>query len=389
MRRTGLIVIGLMLLLYAGVAHAASNQLYFSDSFDGAGDRAFFEGVLDNRNFAYVDGEYEIDTTRGTSYGQSILLESLSNYRVEATGRMVSTADEQRGGFGVSFNYSQREGADGGDFLLFMAYNRGAFTVLRYLNGQTSVLYSPTKTQLVKPGQPVTLTVDAANGQLSFYLDGAEVAQVKDERLVRGGFGMFCTAQSVARFSDFKVFADRQKPSAVADDFSGTKTLFEGDWGGASYRYEDGRYIIDTSKTEYIGLSPFKGEALNFELTADVRLLSGRPEGGCGVYIRDYKSDGQGFNQFRFLLSGDWCAVEQSVDDRPLALAQWAQNAAIKPDLANSIKIIAKDGALSFFINGTEVWHGEDAHPHSGAYGFYASGGIVVAFDNLSITVLK
>lgn len=376
----------LALQLYAGMAHAAPSQLYFSDSFDGKGDRAFYEGILDNRKFAYVDGEYEIDTTRGTSYGQSILLESLSNYRVEVTGRMVSTVDEQRGGFGISFNYRQREGADGGDFLLFMAYNRGAFTVLRYLNGQTSVLYSPTKTQLVKPGQPVTLSVDAANGQLAFFLDGAEVAQIKDDRLVSGGFGMFCTAQSVARFSNFKVFADQQKSSAAVDDFSGAKALFEGDWGGASYRYENGRYIIDTSKTDYIGLSPFKGDARNFELTADVQLVSGSPAGGYGVYIRDFKSDDAGFNQFRFLLSGDWCAVEQSVDDRPLALAQWAQNPAIKPDRANRIKIVAKDGELSFFVNGTEVWRGEDAHPHSGAYGFYASGGVVAAFDNLSIT---
>jgi hypothetical protein len=215
------------------------------------------------------------------------------------------------------------------------------------------------------------------------------VAQIKEERLASGGFGMFCTAQSVAHFSDFKVFADQQKPSAAVDDFSGSKTLFEGDWGGASYRYENGRYIIDTSKTEYIGLSPLKGEALNFELSADVQLISGHPEGGCGVYIRDYKSADQGFNQFRFLLSGDWCAVEQSVEDRPLALAQWAQNAAIKPASANRIKIVAKNGELSFSVNGTEVWRGEDAHPHSGAYGFYASGGIVVAFDNLSLTTLK
>ena len=385
----GLVLFSVLLVLFAGAAQAAPSQLYFSDDFSGTGERAFFEGVLDNRNFAYVDNEYEIDTTRGSSYGQSILLEALSNYRVEVTGRMVSTADEQRGGFGISFNYRQREGADGGDFLLFMAYNRGAFTVLRYLNGQTSVLYSPTKTQLVKPDQPVTLTVDAANGQLSFYLDGAEVAQVKEDRLVAGGFGMFCTAQSVARFSDFKVFAEKPKPSVVVDDFSGAKSLFEGEWGGASYRYQDGRYIIDTSKTEYIGLSPLKGEAMNFELTADVQLLSGQPETGYGAYIRDYKSSDSGFNQFRFLLSADWCAVEQSLEDRPLALAQWTQNAVIKTDGANRIKIVAKDGDLSFFINGTEVWHGEDAHPHSGAYGLYASGGIVVAFDNLSVTVLK
>lgn len=367
--------------------HAAPSQLYFSDDFSGQGERAFYEGTLDQRQFAYSGGEYEIDTTRGSSYGQSILLDTLGTYRIETTGRMVAAQDAQRAGFGISFNYRQRSSGDGGDFLLFMVYDRGAFTLLRYLDGRTSVLYSPTKTQFVKPGQPVTLAVEAANGLLTCYLQGAEVAQLREDRLVSGGFGLFCTAGGVARFDDFRIFADKPKPTAVNDDFSAAKTLFEGDWGGAAYRYEAGRYIIDTSATEYIGLSPFPTPAANFELAVDVELLSGEPEGGYGVYIRDYKS-GAGFNQFRFLLSADWCAVEQSMEDRPLALAQWAQNPAVRTSGVNRIKLSAREGQLTFSVNGAEVWNGVDEHPHSGAYGFYASGGLVVAFDNFSFTAL-
>lgn len=388
MRKMGLALACLITIVMISAVWAAPSQLYFSDDFAGVGERAFFEGTLDQRGFAYRDGEYEIDTTRGTSYGQSILLESLANYRIEVRARLQSTADEERGGFGISFNYRQRENGDGGDFLLFMVYNRGAFTVLRYLDGRTSVVYSPTKTQFVKPGVPVTLTIDAANGQLTFYLDGAEVARAREDRLTSGGFGMFCTANSVARFDDFKVFADKAKPSAAVDDFSAGKVLYEGEWGGANYAYRDGQYIIDTSKTEYIGLSPFPEQALNFELAVDVTLLSGKPEAGYGVYIRDYKENDAGFNQFRFLLSDDWYAVEQSVEERPLALAQWAQHNAIKPGTTNRIKLKAQGGELSFLVNGTEVWRGTDEHPHSGAYGFYASGALVVAFDNFSFTRL-
>lgn len=388
MRKTGLALACLIALVCASVAVAAPSQLYFSDDFSGTGERAFYEGTLDKREFAYREGEYQVDTTRGTSYGQSILLESLSNYRVEVRARLESTADEERGGFGISFNYRQRDNGDGGDFLLFMVYNRGAFTVLRYLDGRTSVVYSPTKTQFVKPGTPVTLTVDAVNGQLTFYLDGAEVARAKEDRLVSGGFGMFCTVDSVARFDDFKVFADKPKPSSTVDDFGGAKTLYEGEWGGAQYAYQNGKYMIDTTQTEYIGLSPFPEQALNFEMAVDVTLVSGKPEGGYGVYIRDYKSGDAGFNQFRFLLSDDWYAVEQSVEERPLALAQWAQHTAVKPGATNRIKIKAQDGELSYFVNGAEVWHGLDEHPHSGAYGLYASGGLVVTFDDFSFTLL-
>jgi hypothetical protein len=387
MRLPGLALLLTALLACAVLTGAAPTQLYFSDDFSGQGEHAFYEGALDQRHFAYVDGEYQIDTSGGTSYGQSILLDSLSSYRIEATGRMASAADQQRAGFGISFNYRQRASGEGGDFLLFMVYDRGAFTVLRYLDGRTSVLFSPTKTQFVRPGEPVALTVEALNGQLTFYLQGAEVAQLREDRLVSGGFGLFCTAGGVARFDDFKVYADKAKPTAVTDDFSSAKTLFEGDWGGASYHYDNGRYVIDTSATEYIGLSPFPTPAANFELAVDVELLSGQPEGGYGVYVRDYKSD-NGFNQFRFLLSEDWYAVEQSVEDRPLALAQWAQHQAVKPSGVNRIKLSARDGQLSYSVNGVEVWSGVDDHPHSGAYGLYASGGIKVAFDNLSFTAL-
>ena len=385
------VLTGLLALLPGMAPRAASQELYFSDDFTGSGDRALFEGRLDQRVFRYTGGEYEIDTSATDAYGQSVLLDDLGTYRLEVTGRMISAGDPQNSGFGVSFNYHERTGTaskPASDFLLFLVYDRGAYTVLRYKDGQTSVLYSPTKTQLVKPGVKATLTVDAVKGSLTMYLNGVQVAQLREDSLVSGGYGLFTTGHSVARFDDFKVFADRPKPAGQTDDFSGEKKLFEGSWGEVNYVYDSGRYLIDTMKTKFIGLSPFPDEAQDFELAVDVELVNGDPSSGYGVYIRDYKGESGGFNQFRFLVSGGWYAVEQSIEERPIAVSEWAEHSSIQAGGVNRLKITAKSGDLAYFINGVEVWHGEDSRPHRGAYGLFCSAGIEVAFDNFSFTKL-
>ena len=416
----------------ASTARAAQSELYFSDDFSGGeGRKYFYEGVLDQRNFAYADGQYEIDTSRGSSYGQSVLVEDLDTYRLEVTGQLAQSSDSTGGGFGLSFNYREPQkvfitatgdvyhsagcpnlgesrieisrseaeqkglkpcskcGGGSSDFLLFLVYDRGAYTVLRYLGGQTTVLLTPTKTKLFAPGSAVTLTVDAAKGQLRFFINGAEVGSLREDRLISGGMGMFATAKSVARFDDFRIYAARPpEEQGSSDDFAGDKVLYEGSWGEVNYGYDSGRYVIDTSQTQYIGLSPFPEPALNFELAVDVELLSGDPVGGFGMYLRDWPNDDGGFNQFRLLVSGDWFAVEQSADDRPLALAQWTQHGAVHRSSVNRLKVRADGGELTFFVNGEEVYHCTDASPHSGAYGFFASAGLRVAFDNVSFAPL-
>jgi len=389
-----LLLAAVMVLVLAAAGQAADSGLYFADDFSGSGDRAFYEGTLDARVFRYIGGQYEIDTTASDSYGQSVLLEDLATYRAEVTAQLVETADPNRGGFGLSFNYRQREG--GSDFLLFFVYDRGAFTVLRYLNGQSSVLLTPTKTRLFDSGQPVTLMVDAASGHFTCYINGGQVAELREDKLVSGGFGVFAYAGSVVRFDDFRVYAERPAQAGFSDDFEGEHWLYEGPLGEARCGYEGGLYVIDTLGTEQIGLSAYPANrpefpyptALDFEFSADAELLAGDPLSGYGLYVRDYAAGDGGFNQFRFLISGDWFAVEQSVDDLPLALAEWVEHSAVRERGINRLKIRAEGGRLTFFVNGVEVYEHTDDNPHAGAYGFFVSGGIKVAFDNVVFTEL-
>jgi hypothetical protein len=377
----------LIAMVWLAHAQAAPSELYFSDNFEGS-EHYFYEGTLDQRVFSYHDGEYEINTTQASAYGQSILVEDLNNYRVEVSAKLAETTDAEGGGLGLSFNYRERE-TGAADFLLLLVYNRGAFTLLRYYNGQTSTLYSPTKTELFKPGEDVLLTVDNDGGRIKCYINNAEIASVTEQQLTSGGVGVFATAHSRARFDDFKVYADKPAPAAgFSDGFDGEHRLFDGAWGEVEYSYDNGRYVVDTASTDYIGLSPYPQQAKNFELSADVELISGQPTGGYGLYLRDYANPDGGFSQYRFLISGGWFAVEQSIDDMPLALATWAEHSAVRAGAVNRLKVRALDGELSFYINGVEVYRCTDEHPHSGAFGLYACARIKAAFDNVEFKEL-
>jgi hypothetical protein len=381
----------------------ADDQPYFQDDFSGA-QKYFYEGLLDDRQFGYAGGQYHIDTSKSNAYGQSVLTENLETYKVEATCQLESSSDPNGGGYGISFNYHEATGQDavsGSDFLLFLVYDRGAYSILRYLDGRTSVLYPPTKTKLFKAGEAVRLQVQVNKGDVHCFINGGEVAQVREDKLLSGGFGLFATAQSKVHYDDFRVYASKPgggaAPAAPAvdgfkDDFSGPKTLYEGKYNEVEYSYAGGRYLIDTSSTKYIGLSPFPQPAQNFEFSADVQLMGGDPQGSCGIYFRDHPSPTadkpDAFSQFRFLVSGDWFAVEQSIEDRPLALADWAQNPAVKSGAVNRLKVVADGGELAFFINGTQVYTFVDTSPHTGEFGLFASAGVKAAFDNVEFKKL-
>ncbi|MCB1219953.1 MAG: hypothetical protein H7A35_01535 [Planctomycetales bacterium] len=368
-------------------ATAAPSNLYFIDDFSGESGTYFYSGQLDERRFGYDKGQYRIDTSGSEAYGQSVLLEDLEEYSVEVSAQLLDSSDKDGGGFGISFNYNERQG--GSDFMLFLIYNRGAFAVLRYKDDKTSVVTSPQLTDLVKPGKPVQLGVDNTRGQLTFYINGVEVHSLKETQLTRGGFGMFATRRSLVQYDDFKVFADRPTPKIFKDDFSTDASFYKGSYGEVEYYYRDKRYYINTLDTQYIGLSPFPEKAMNFDLSVDVELVQGEPQGGYGIYIRDWETGGGGFNQFRFLVADGWYAIEQSVEDRPLALSQWTQHSAVRLTGVNRLRVVAQDGKLSFFINGVEVYKHTDDMPHMGDFGLYAAGGVEVAFDNLEFLPLQ
>jgi hypothetical protein len=250
------------------------------------------------------------------------------------------------------------------------------------------VLYSPTKTTLFRSGAATNLSVQVVGGQISCFIGGVEVANVREDRLTSGGFGVFATAKTLAEFDDFLVQTETAAGSAGISDPLDSGSLFSGEYGGVTYRYAGGKYLVDASATANIGLAPYARQALNFDFSVDTALLKGDPVGGYGIYVRDHKSE-SGYNQFRLLLSGDWFAVEQSRDDRPLALSRWARHSAIKAGESNRLRVLAEGRNLRFYINDQEVYSLQDEHPFAGSFGFYCCGGASASFDNLSFRQLE
>jgi hypothetical protein len=372
----------LFALLVPGAVCAASTNLYFSDDFSGK--QSFYVGSLDNRQFRYADGQYEIDTTAATTYGQSVLLGDLTDYSVRVRGQMTSAGDSNSG-FGITVNYRARE-AGSPDFLLFLVYDAGYYTLLRYSGGKTNVLIPPSKTRLFKPGEPIDLRADNAGGRMVFYIGGVESATWNETELQSGGFGMFCSPGSVARFDDFQVFADAS--GGFTDGFESQHVLYQGSWAEVAYRYADGRYVIDTAKTGFNGLSPYPQPAANLEFSADVERVGGKTTGSVGIYVRDHAGADGSFSQYRFLVSDGWYAVEHSVADRPMALAQWTESRAVNKRGVNRLKVRAQGNDLIFYVNEQEVYRARDEAPTSGAFGFFASSGVTAAFDNVRFTPL-
>jgi hypothetical protein len=123
-----------------------------------------------------------------------------------------------------------------------------------------------------------------------------------------------------------------------------------------------------------------------------MELLSGDALGSYGLYFRDRptptSAKPDAFTQFRFLINGDWFAVEQSVEDRPLALADWTQHPQVRKGSVNRLRVVADGGELEFYVNGQQVYTFVDTSPSSGEFGLFASAGVKVAFDNVEFKKL-
>jgi hypothetical protein len=297
----------------------------------------------------------------------------------------MTQAGDRNSGFGLTLNYRARPNASP-DFLLFLVYDQGYYTLLRFVGGKTETLIAPSPTKLFTPGEPVDLKADNDHGKLTFYIKGVESAMWTERELTSGGFGMFTSAGSIARFDDFQVFAAAS--GGFTDAFEGQKVLYQGSWGEVGYAYKDGRYVIDTAQTGFNGLSPYPQPALDLEFSADVERTGGRESGSVGIYLRDHAGRDGSFSQYRFLVSGGWYAVERSVGDRPMALAQWTESSAVNKRGVNRLKVRAQGAQLVFYVNEQEVYRTTDDAPTNGAFGFFASSGITAAFDNARFTPL-
>lgn len=376
---------------------AAASVEYFRDDFTPSGpeEKYFFEGVLGDKLFKYeLGGNYIIDATNSFDFGHSVLMHDLATYELEARGKLTAgTAPKVingvpvKAGWGITFNYS--ESADGAERFLLALVNPAEhnFVLRRVVNDSYQDLLGPFVSEAVSLDFNV-LRVKVDAGRITAYVNGTEVGSCFEEQLLSGGFGLYVTPRTTGAFDYIAVYTDYKPRAVVEDDFvSQPRRWFAGEHEGVQYEYADGGYIIRASdQAGKAGMSFYPGEHAEFALEVTARKLAGPDNCGYGVFFQDIPNEQGGFDQFRFLISGDgWFTVQRSFEDVPRALFQWAQSDHIKPGEPNRLKVSLVGGGLAFFINGYEVYSLTDLPVTPGKLGLYASAGVEAEYKDFRL----
>jgi len=388
----------LVLLAAFALPHtAAASVEYFRDDFTPSGPEGkyFFEGVLGDKVFKYeLGGIYIIDATRAFDFGHSVLTHDLSTYELEARGKLTAGASPRvidgvpvKAGWGITFNYS--ETADGAERFLLALVNPAEhnFVLRRVINDSHEDILGPFVSEAVRPDSNV-LRVKVDAGRITAYVNGAEVGSCFEDQLLSGGFGLYVTPRSAAEYDYIAVYTGHKPRAVIEDNFSGQPhRWFAGEHEGVVYEYADGGYTIKaTGDGGKAGMSFYPGEQSEFSLEVEVRKLAGPDNYGYGVFFQDLPNEHGGFDQFRFLISGDgWFTVQRSFEDVPRALFQWAESERIRRGAANRLKVKLVGGELTFFINGYEVCSLADLPATPGKLGLYTSAGLEVEYRSFRL----
>jgi len=383
---------GLLLVLIPGSVCAS---LYLSEDFSPKGEeqKYFFEGELGSSSYKYTtDGFYEINASRSSEPAHSVILQELSNYKIEAVGEIVEASDSKAQktsatspAWGVSFNYVETNGVE--EFLLFLVEPRQKrFTLEKRKGKEAKSLIAPQNSNAINLKNN-TLAVYANEGKIILAINGVIVGEASEQELVRGGFGLYVSPSTTARFDSFSVFTEEEATQAIVDDFENPpRKWFAGYQDGVNYKYESGAYQIDASESQKSGISIFPGSYASLELEVQAKKLSGPDNYGYGIFFQDIPNQKGGYDQFRFLISNDgWLTIQKSFDDIPRAIYDWTKREEVKQNDWNLLRVVVANSDVSFFVNGKLVFQLKGVPEMEGKLGLYASSGLKVAFDNFKL----
>ncbi len=375
-----------------------NSNVYFQDDFSPENDaeKYFFEGKLGDAVYAYNNGAYYISAKKSKEPAQSVLLHNLSDYEVETEGELVSNTsplvlgDELiRAGWGISFNYQETVQEE--SFLLFVINPaEKLFSLERHSGKNKTSIIAPRKHELILPTRN-KIGVSVEDGKIELKINEQKVADAYEPSQTKGGFGLYVTPGSSANFYYFTVLTKAKLKSTNLDDFSGKPTRwFAGYQDGVFYKYIDGYYLIDTSKTEKSGLSLFPGKYKLFEMEVNSFKEYGPDNYGFGLFFQDNPNQSGGFDQYRFLISNDgWITIQRSFEDIPRAIYEWSICPAVKPSSFNRLKVIILGSTIKFYVNDEPVYQLDEVAPVEGKLGLYVSSGLRVRFDDFKIMVYE
>ncbi len=168
----------------------ASGALIFKDDFSdvstGWDRQAAPQGIMD-----YSSGAYRMLVSAAQTNVWSTAKKDLSDVRLEVDEGKLGGPDENR--VGLICRYS------GGDYYFFIVTHDGFYGIGMFKSGKTSLLgQSEMQTNaIINRGTNINhLRADCVGDALTFYVNGKQVAAVKDSTLTHGDVGLLSGAFS-------------------------------------------------------------------------------------------------------------------------------------------------------------------------------------------------
>jgi hypothetical protein len=163
----------------------------------------------ENASAQYANGEYVIEVLRETwfSWGNAGKRD-LSNAHVEVTAKNFSKTDDVV--FGILCAYQDKA------HYYYLGIDWTGSYVIARLNGDAEVFLTNNNRwarsdDIPRKAAAYRLGADCGNGVLTLYVDGKQIASVKDATFAKGDVGLFVSTQKTkdveVRFDDFVVTA--------------------------------------------------------------------------------------------------------------------------------------------------------------------------------------
>lgn len=237
---------------------------------------------------------------------------SLKDFYAAVDARRSSGAEDAE--YGLQFRRTAE-----GNYGVFIVTDSGIFLADLFYNGDWETLVPPTSSTAIASGQFNRLAVKAIGPRLSFYINGQQVAEAEEPRLVEGQVGVSVGLregqQAVFKFDNFEI---RPAPTgavplptlpappptaavgptlppptqalpAPTQPVPPSGTLYQNPSWGVSLVYPSGWITSEESSEEYfsIGCGPSEGSLEVFEGTLDPSLKIVAPVlGVVGGYLQ-------------------------------------------------------------------------------------------------------
>jgi hypothetical protein len=185
-------------------------------------------------------------------------------------------------------------------------------------------------------------------------------------------------------------------PYLYTDDFGDPESgwdIDQGSGGASGYvagEYHLSQYEVDTVR--WANPQPALDLA-DTRVEVDARLIEGNLDNGMGVLVRSQAND-KDFYEFEISSDG-YYKVNKRGADGWTSLLDWTASPAIKQGLGvtNHLEVVCDGDQFTFFVNGTRLADLTDSSYSSGNIGLSATclgeGGVLVAFDNLTVRSLR